>query len=86
MYLTVRGDNQGTWNNGLLRKVDDIKLKYPQYENLSDISEKFMRLVAQDIALLKVWCTLFKIILYIPIILVTPIVKLEQPLLLQVLL
>ncbi len=76
MYLTVRGEDQVTWDNGLLRKVDDIQLKYPQYENLSDISEKFMRLAAQDIALLKVWYILFKVILYKNVykILVTPII------------
>ncbi len=55
-YSIVRGDGPVTWNNGLLRKVDDIKLKHPHYEDYSDLTE-YMRIAAEDIALLKVWHT-----------------------------
>ncbi len=53
MFL-VRGHKSVSWSEGLLRKVDGIILKYPHYENYSDLTDH-MKIAAEDIALLKVW-------------------------------
>ncbi len=53
-FLTVRGEDKEVWSKGLLRKVDDIRLKYPHYENFSDLTEGLLRISSEDIALLKV--------------------------------
>ncbi len=57
-YVLVRENIPVSWSEGLLRKVDDIKLKYPHYENYRDTTD-YMRIAAEDIALVKVWDTTF---------------------------
>ncbi len=51
---TVRNGSLVKWSNGLPRKVDEIKLKHPQYVNYRNLGGQHARGAAEDIALLRV--------------------------------
>ncbi len=61
LKYSVRNTQPVNWTNGIVRKVNEIKLKHTQFENYNELEDDFMRIASEDIALLKVRLHIYRV-------------------------